>query len=321
MSQHRAARERSLDEVTRTRLESVLRSDDSSGWVPTGPGAGDDVAPARVEQARGMGHGQVGHLRGDDVHDDLEDGAANDSDAGPTRRASVGVTLSDRLPVGLRACLVAVPARALAALTAVLGLGLVLALGAVWLARPTVHAVPRLHRTVPAGAVGAALPSGASAAPGPSVSAAPSPSPSMLVVDVTGAVQRPGVVELPAGARVADAIDAAGGPGRRAELASVNLARLVVDGEQIVVARRGRPLALPAPGSPSSTAGAPATPIDLNTATGDQLESLPGVGPVLAQRILDWRTAHGGFGSVDELTEVSGIGEATLADLRTLVRV
>jgi competence protein ComEA len=80
-------------------------------------------------------------------------------------------------------------------------------------------------------------------------------------------------------------------------------------------------LALPAPGSPSSTAGAPATPIDLNTATGDQLESLPGVGPVLAQRILDWRTAHGGFGSVDELTEVSGIGEATLADLRTLVRV
>jgi competence protein ComEA len=154
------------------------------------------------------------------------------------------------------------------------------------------------------------------------VSAPPRTSPSAaVVVDVTGAVRRPGLVELPGGSRVDDALTAAGGATRKADLSSVNLARPLVDGEQIVVLRRGQtagPVGVSVPGAPGS---APGPPLDLNTATTQSLDALPGVGPVLAQRIIDWRTQHGRFTSVDELTEVSGIGERTLADLRSLVRV
>ena len=140
-----------------------------------------------------------------------------------------------------------------------------------------------------------------------------------MVVHVTGAVRRPGLVELPGGARVDDAVAAAGGATRKADLGSVNLARPLVDGEQIFVLPKGKAVALPVPAS-SGGSSPPGQPIDLNTATLDQLDGLPGVGPVLAQRIIDWRTSHGRFSSVDELTEVSGIGERTLADLRPLVR-
>ena len=140
---------------------------------------------------------------------------------------------------------------------------------------------------------------------------------------MVGAVHRPGLVRLPAGSRVADAVDAAGGPTDAARLASVNLARPAVDGEQVVVQRRGRPsvLGAPAVSAPAAGAGPRRRPVDLNTATLEALDGLPGIGPVLAQRILDWRTAHGRFSSVDELGEVSGIGEATLADLAPLVVV
>jgi competence protein ComEA len=139
-------------------------------------------------------------------------------------------------------------------------------------------------------------------------------------VHVAGAVRRPGVVQLRAGARVADAVAAAGGPARSAELASVNLARPVVDGEQLVVLARGQGPAVAAPPAAGGAAASTA-PIDLNSATLEQLDTLPGVGPVLAQRILDWRAEHGRFGSTDELREVSGIGEATFADIKPLVRV
>jgi competence protein ComEA len=115
-------------------------------------------------------------------------------------------------------------------------------------------------------------------------------------------------------------VAAAGGATRKGDLGSVNLARPLVDGEQIVVLPRGKAAAPPPPGSSTSGTAPPGQPIDLNTATLDQLDGLPGLGPVLAQRIIDWRTAHGRFSSVDELTEVSGIGERTLADLRPLVR-
>ena len=149
-----------------------------------------------------------------------------------------------------------------------------------------------------------------------------------VVVHVVGAVHRPGLVRLPAGSRVADAVRAAGGATASARPASVNLARLLVDGEQLVVQRRGRPPLLAAgPGitgpvgaATSGTAG-PTAPVDLNSATLEALDGLPGIGPVLAQRILDWRTANGRFSAVDELGEVSGIGEATLADLRPVVTV
>ena len=151
--------------------------------------------------------------------------------------------------------------------------------------------------------------------------AAPGPPP--LVVHVSGLVADPGLVTLPPGARVADAIDAAGGVTRRRASDSVNLARVLVDGEQIVVGL-APVAAAPAAATPSGTSpGVPFTPTvtDLNTATTAQLEQLPGVGPVLAGRIVQWRTANGPFRSVEELGEVSGIGDAILGQIRPLVRV
>lgn len=143
-----------------------------------------------------------------------------------------------------------------------------------------------------------------------------------IVVHVTGLVRRPGLVRLPAGARVADAIDEAGGITRRRAEGSVNLARVLTDGEQIVVTEAApQTSAGPAPPSVGSGGTAGAAPLDLNAATLEQLDGLPGVGPVLAGRILQWRSTHGRFRSVDELGEVSGIGEAILGQLRPLVRV
>lgn len=141
----------------------------------------------------------------------------------------------------------------------------------------------------------------------------------VVVVHVTGQVVRPGLVTLPAGSRVADALAAAGGVTRKRAAESVNLARILLDGEQIVVGQSG---GTGSGSSASSTApgGAPA-PLELNRADGAALEGLPGVGPVLAGRILQWRLDNGPFRSVDELGEVSGIGDATLARLRSLVRV
>lgn len=154
-------------------------------------------------------------------------------------------------------------------------------------------------------------------------------------VYVVGQVRRPGVVTLPAGARVEDAVQAVGGATVKADLAVMNLARRVVDGERIVVPRPGEkvPTADPVP-DPAAGAGAGATagaagsmgavpgaPVDLNTATVAQLDALPGVGPVIAARIVTWRQENGRFTTVDDLAEVQGIGDATMANLRPLVRV
>jgi len=150
----------------------------------------------------------------------------------------------------------------------------------------------------------------------PSTAAAPA-AVKAVVVDVVGAVRRPGLYRLSGGARVADAIARAGGLTPHAQVELVNLAAPVADGEQIVVPRRGA--AASAAGTPGAAAGVPTGPVHLNTATLEQLDALPGVGPVTAQKILDYRQEHGAFGSVDELDAIPGIGPARLGQLRDLV--
>ena len=139
-----------------------------------------------------------------------------------------------------------------------------------------------------------------------------------LIVHVVGAVKRPGLYRLADGARIADALRRAGGATRRADLSLVNLAAPVSDGTQVVVPRRASPVtggsAAGAPG-PAPTAG----PVHLNTATVEQLDELPGVGPVTAQKIVDYREQHGAFSSVDDLDAIPGIGPARLEQLRELV--
>lgn len=137
-----------------------------------------------------------------------------------------------------------------------------------------------------------------------------------------GKVRQPGIVELPSGSRVVDAIRAAGGATRRRQLRTVNLARPLVDGEQILVGVATRATGPPLGASTPGTADSPSPPrVDLNTATQDQLEELPQVGPVTAQAIIAWRTENGRFTSVDELLDVTGIGDKTLAQLRPYVYV
>lgn len=144
-----------------------------------------------------------------------------------------------------------------------------------------------------------------------SASAAPT-----IYVDVVGAVRRPGLYRLPHGSRVADALARAGGTTRAAALELVNLAAPIADGEQVVVPRGGAGAV--GAGAPAS-GGAAAGPVHLNTATADQLDALPGIGPVTAQKILDYRQQHGAFSSVDELDAVPGIGPAKLEQLKGLV--
>jgi competence protein ComEA len=147
-----------------------------------------------------------------------------------------------------------------------------------------------------------------------------------IAVDVVGRVRRPGLVRLPAGSRVVDAIAAAGGAAPGAELEAVNLARKLVDGEQIRVPRHGEPVTAQAgiPGSAGGmqpgAAGQPGALLDLNTATVEQLDTLPGVGEVTAQRIIAYRDAHP-FTSVDDLRQVSGIGDRRFEVLKDLVTV
>jgi competence protein ComEA len=139
----------------------------------------------------------------------------------------------------------------------------------------------------------------------------------LVVVDVAGAVRHAGLYRLRSGSRIDDAIAAAGGPTAKAQLDSVNLAAPVADGEQVVVPGRGVAGGAAA-GSPA-VGSSPSAPLDLNSATLEQLENLPGIGPVTAQKILDYRQAHGAFHSVAELQGVPGIGPAHMAQLKGLV--
>ncbi|MFJ3641756.1 helix-hairpin-helix domain-containing protein [Streptomyces sp. NPDC090108] len=187
-----------------------------------------------------------------------------------------------------------------------------------WSGRTQTVSAPRVTRAqVPYAEGGDGTASGAPAR----ASASPG---GVIVVDVSGKVREPGLQRLPGGSRVADALKAAGGvrPGTNTE--GINRARFLVDGEQIAVGVPATALPPPAPGTAAGAAPAgagPTTPVSLNTATADQFDTLPGVGPVLARHIVDYRTRHAGFRSVDELRQVDGIGDRRFSDLRTLVRL
>jgi competence protein ComEA len=154
----------------------------------------------------------------------------------------------------------------------------------------------------------------AAVAPLSRIRSAPAGAQPPLVVHVVGAVRRAGLFRLRDGSRVADALARAGGPTRHADLAAVNLAAPLVDGEQVVVPRRG-------PGGSTAVTAAPGAgaKVSLGSATVEQLDELPGVGPVTAQKIVDWRSTHGPFRSVDDLDDVPGIGPARIEQLRDLV--
>ncbi|GAB2458071.1 helix-hairpin-helix domain-containing protein [Jatrophihabitans fulvus] len=277
------------------------------------------------------GSGRRGELRGESARvservrallDEATGGPPDDD--GADRDGGLLDRVAARFPVradpGRRTVL------ALAAVVVVVALGV-----AVWLLGNRPDAVP-VSAQVPSVPGSALAPSGSVRAIGSSASAptsapaASSASAGLVVVDVAGKVRRPGVYRLPAGSRVDDAIRAAGGALRGVDLGVLNLAAVLVDGQQVAV---GRPAAAP---GPAMTAGAPtagsAGPsgglgalVNLNSATLEQLEALPGIGPALGQRILDYRTEHGSFATVDDLNDVSGIGDVTFGRLKPLVTV
>ncbi|MGY0061825.1 helix-hairpin-helix domain-containing protein [Streptomyces sp. LZ34] len=248
---------------------------------------------------------------------------------GLPRRDRLRLALKERLPLWLQLrC--GIELRTLAALAVALLVAAAFAAYHFLTGRPQTVTAPAPEPPRTAASEPAPAPSPGA---GPMAGAGPTPGAARsVVVDVSGKVRDPGVHRLRSGSRVADALEAAGGARPGTDLSGLNRARVLTDGEQIMVG------ALPAPtsagsgpavtaesgGTAGGTAGgagpAPAAPVSLNSATADQLDTLPGVGPVLARHIIDYRTQHGGFRSVDELREVNGIGDRRFADLRPLVR-
>jgi competence protein ComEA len=144
-----------------------------------------------------------------------------------------------------------------------------------------------------------------------------------IYIHVAGAVRRPGLMTMSAGSRVADALERAGGPERRADLTAINLAAQLADGQQIVVPRAGAAQAGAASSGAAAAGGSSSgvTGIHLSTATVEQLDGVDGIGPTLAQRIIEYRDTHGGFRSLAELAQVDGIGEKRLATLRNALQL
>lgn len=196
--------------------------------------------------------------------------------------------------------------RGVRALAVVAVVVVVVAAGWAWRSRP--HAEP-------------VAPLASAATPAASAGESSSPGGGELVVAVAGKVRRPGLVRLPAGARLADAVQAAGGALPGVDVALLNPARKVTDGELIVVGVTPPPVPGGAVGPAAGGVAPAAGPLNLNTATLAQLDALPGVGPVLAQRILTHRDQHGGFKSVGDLRQVDGIGDARYEQLKDLVTV
>lgn len=304
------------------------RADALFDRVPRGGGAGPGPG-------RGGAMGRAGPAlldRPDD--DDAERSAASAPDArvaaggfsaapeageGPRAPHRVRVALRERLPLWVQLRCGLEP-RTLAALAVVLVVAAVFAAQHFWTGRPQSVRAPELVRQG-AASLEAARPSpssGPGPGPGPGPVGAGPAAGGRIVVDVSGKVQRPGIHRLHAGSRVADALRAAGGARAGTDLTGLNRARLLMDGEQVVVGGPTPPG--PVATGPGTGGAQAAGPVSLNSATAEQLETLPGVGPVLAQHIVDYRTQHGGFRSIDELTEVNGIGDRRFADLRPLVQ-
>jgi competence protein ComEA len=268
------------------------------GTAAAGPPDG-----ALITAAMGQLDGLLGTAAGVPP-DDVSGTAADHPPDGASRIAAKSIKVGWRvrrwLPPGTTEVRLDPGRRAAAVLALVLVLGAAVAGFGVWRSRPVAEPVP------------AALPAASEGAPAPTTTAAE------LVVSVAGLVTRPGLVRLPAGARVADAVAAAGGPVPGTDLTGLNLARRLADGEHVVVGPA--PVAAGPTGQGASPPGSGAR-VDLNTAALAELDALPGVGPVTAQRILDWRTEHGRFTTVDQLREIEGIGDARFARLRDLVTV
>ncbi len=310
------------------RAAPAAASEEVGGWVPRAPGAavGENPVASAVRRL-------TQRATDDDEVERL------DADLRRARRPGV-LTVPDELRTGRRGVSSAAVVSMLALVVAV---GCVFVLRVLWAERSASapDVAPGPSRSVQI--VGGTATAAARATTGPSVGAAsggPAGGPmggptsgAQLVVHVVGQVVRPGLVRLRPGARVADAISAAGGTRAGADVAALNLARLVVDGEQIRVLRPGESPAV-APGAgvagdggavgaggsgTSGSSGGSNGPVSLNSADAAALDTLPGVGPVLAQRIIDWRTEHGRFTSIDELGEVSGIGDKLMAQLRPKV--
>lgn len=294
-----------------------------TGAVPeTGPGVVPATAPGVVPEPNPATYA---------LHDARPGEGAPDRPEAPSRVGRVVAGLRDRVPMGARLGWGLAP-RTIAALALVLVAAVGLAAFHFWSARPQGVRAPE---TVEAGAAAVVddplRAGGAGSVPRPVAGAPPTPPPEPageIVVDVSGKVRRPGVQRLPAGSRVADALRAAGGARAGTDLSGLNRARVLVDGEQVAVGLPQAPAALGAMDGTAATPGTPGTPgapgpaalLSLSAATKEQLETLPGVGPVLAQHIIDHRTENGGFRSVDELRQVNGIGDRRFADLRPLVQ-
>ncbi len=307
-------------DVIRARMRVLLAEGRRSGWLPDDPGDDpDDDADDPGDGPTGRRVSGVALLRrpvprdrpgppARDLHgprdlDDLEEGIADDLDDHlDDDRADLPAGLG-RHRVPARTVRVDPGRRGSRALWVAGLLGALALVGWTWLDRPSVEPAPPV-----------ATPS---APAEPSAVGAAEEQPT-VVVSVVGLVVRPGLVTLPEGARVADAIAAAGGLLPEADPASVNLAAVVADGQQVAV---GVPGAATAGGPTPSGGSGSAGPLDVNAATVTDLDALPGIGPVLAQRIVDHREANGRFTSVEQLDDVPGIGPAIYAELADLVRV
>ncbi|WP_406311093.1 helix-hairpin-helix domain-containing protein [Streptomyces thermoviolaceus] len=245
------------------------------------------------------------------------DAQAAADDEMPGRAERAGLALTERLPLWMQTrC--GLERRHVVALTVVFAVAVVVAVQHFWSGRTQDVRAPEVVRAAAPAAAHGDRGHASPAAPASPDAPGASPGPG-IVVDVSGKVRHPGVHHLPAGSRVADALRAAGGVRPGTDLSGLNRARFLVDGEQVVV---GGPAPAPGPAAAATAAGAagaPTAPVSLNTATAEQLQTLPGVGPVLARHIIDYRTQHGGFRSVEELRQVTGIGDRRYADLRDLV--